>query len=488
MSTIDIHLDQPIAKINKNVYGHFAEHLELCIYGGIWVGPESKIENIRGIRKDVADALKAIRVPVIRWPGGCFADDYHWMDGIGPREARPTRLNRWWGGLESNEFGTHEFLDFCALIGAEPYICGNVGSGSPAELSAWVEYVNCDEQTSMVKRRAANGHPAPFKVRYWGIGNESWGCGGNMGPSYYANEYRRYATYLAGRKGQELFKIACGANSFDFAWTDKVLAGISGKTCQCGSMLHAVDGLAFHYYCGTTGSATDYDELQWYTMLMKAMAIEELIEEHRRVMDKHDPHRNVGLICDEWGTWHPPVPSHPGKLYQQSSIRDALVAAMTLDIFNRHAGTIVMANIAQTVNVLQSMILTDGPKMLLTPTYHVYDMYKVHQDATSVSVGIKTDDISAMQVPRVSGSCSVKDGIASLTVVNCHVDAPANVNITFSGNKNAELVSFEVLSAKDIHDHNTFDRPETVKPATMDVPGPVGELPPASVSLIRFKV
>ncbi|MHA1699133.1 MAG: alpha-N-arabinofuranosidase, partial [Promethearchaeota archaeon] len=435
ISDITIRADRPTHLINKNIYGHFAEHLGECIYGGIWVGPDSEIKNIDGMRKDVIDALKKIKVPILRWPGGCFADDYHWMDGIGPRWKRPIRKNRWWGGIETNEFGTHEFLEFCRLIGCEPYICGNVGSGSVKEMSDWVEYLNCKEDTTLTRLRAQNGHPQPYNVHYWGIGNENWGCGGNMSAYYYANEYRRYSTYLEMHCSEPLYKIASGANSFDYRWTENFFTTISGKKDHCGSRLSDVQGYAFHYYYSANSKrATGYDEKEWFLMILKVYAMEELIIEHRRIIDRFDPGRRVGLICDEWGTWYEPMAgTNPKWLKQQNTIRDAVVAALTLDLFNKNADKIAMANIAQLVNVLQAMILTDGPKMIKTPTYYVYKLYSSHQDAIGLDLEIKTRDISFLQIPAISGSCSEKNGVITLSLVNTNPTDFESVHLNFQG-------------------------------------------------------
>ncbi|MHA1733001.1 MAG: alpha-N-arabinofuranosidase [Promethearchaeota archaeon] len=499
MDTTRISVDarRPIARINGNLYGHFAEHLGTLVYGGIWVGPDSDIPNVRGIRSDVVAALREVHPPVVRWPGGCFADDYHWRDGIGPRERRPVRVNRWWGGEEPNQFGTHEFLDFCVQIGAEPYVCGNVGSGSVREMSDWVEYLNHVGNSELARLRAENGHPEPFGVRLWGVGNENWGCGGNMAPSYYANEFKRYATFLStrecapstggGGRGQNLFKVACGANGFDYAWTDKFFGVLSGKLGDSTNRLDLVDGYAFHYYCGTAGSATEYTEDEWYLLLLRALAIEEVLVEHRAVMDKYDPSRRVGLVCDEWGTWHkaPGGESTPG-LWQQNTIRDALVAALTLDVFNNHAGEIVMANVAQVVNVLQALVLTDGPRLTLTPTYHVYEMYSPHQGALALATSIDTPEVGTFRVPAVRGSCSLEGRSMFLSLVNTQAKEAAEVELSVVGVSGVSPVSWRVLEADDIHAHNTFDDPGRVRPTPSGIDGTNFALPPASVNVFQF--
>ena len=365
MIGIKLHPDQPLGVINRNIYGHFSEHLGRCIYQGMYVGEDSEIPNVNGMRKDVVDALRHIRVPVLRWPGGCFADEYHWEDGIGPREARKRMVNTHWGGVvEDNSFGTHEFMELCAQIGCEPYVNGNVGSGTVREMAEWVEYLNSDGDSTVVQRRWANGRRESFGVKYWGVGNENWGCGGNMLPEYYANEYRRYQTYCRDYGQHKLYKIACGPGTPDTEWTEVVMKLAHDK----------MDALTMHYYTVPTGvwkdkgRATMFDEAMYYQTLHAALRMDSIILGHLAAMDKYDPEHRVGLIVDEWGAWHNVEPdSNPGFLYQQNTMRDALVASLTLDIFNSHADRIVMANLAQTVNVLQAVILTEGGRMALTP-------------------------------------------------------------------------------------------------------------------------
>jgi len=349
-ANIEIFLDEQVGEINPNIYGHFAEHLGRCIYEGIWVGKDSSIPNTGGIRNDVVEAMKRIKPPVVRWPGGCFADDYHWEDGIGPHAERPRRINIHWGQvIDNNAFGTHEFVDFCRRIGAEPYVCGNVGSGSPREMRDWVEYCNFLGDSTRVRQRTANGHPSIFPVRYWGVGNENWGCGGSFDPEDYAVQYRRFATFLRDFPGAPLFLIACGPPGNNHEWTRRFFQKFAGR-----ARLH---GYAAHYYCGTAGTATEYSVDQWYQLIHRASLMEELVVQQRAIMDEFDPDRRVGLIVDEWGTWHPPAPGQePQFLWQQNTLRDALVAALSLDIFNRHADKVIMGNIAQTINVLQAMI------------------------------------------------------------------------------------------------------------------------------------
>jgi len=367
VNRVIIGADLGTVTIEKYIYGHFAEHLGRCIYEGFWVGQDSPIPNTRGIRNDVVEALRKIKPPVLRWPGGCFADEYHWKDGIGPRERRPARVNTHWGGVtENNHFGTHEFMDLCEQLGADPYICGNVGSGTVQEMAEWVEYITFAGKSEMADLRRQNGREEPWRLPFFGVGNENWGCGGHMRPEYYADLYRRYQTYVRHYSGNRVYKVACGPTG-DYRWTE-VLMREAGRW---------MDGLSLHYYTlpGTwekKGSATQFDESEWFSTLRNALHMEELIRRHSAIMDRYDPQRRVGLIVDEWGTWYDVEPgTNPGFLYQQNTLRDALVAGIHLNIFNNHAERVKMANIAQTVNVLQAMILTDGPRMIVTPTYHV---------------------------------------------------------------------------------------------------------------------
>jgi alpha-N-arabinofuranosidase len=467
---IVIHADRPGATIAPQIYGHFAEHLGRCIYEGIWVGPESPIPNTRGIRTDVVAALKNINIPVLRWPGGCFADEYHWRDGIGPREQRPKRINTHWGGvIETNGFGTHEFLDLCEQLGCDAYISANVGSGTPAEMVDWIEYMTSDSDSTLAKERRKNGRDKPWKIRYLGVGNESWGCGGNMRPEYYADEYRRFATFANSYSGNRIFKVACGSNGEDFNWTDIVMKQVGARN---------MNGISLHWYTlptgnwQTKGKATDFPPQQWDSTLMRAWRMEALLEKHLATMDKYDAQHRVGLCVDEWGTWYDQEPgSHPGFLYQQNSIRDAVVAAVNLNLFNNHADRVAMANIAQTINVLQAMILTDKEKMILTPTYHVFEMFKVHQGATLLPTDNPAADHeveNGTKVRSVYASAS-KDakGLVHVSLVNARHDTPANQTLKLEGIA-AKKVSGRVLTSDKLDGHNTFDQPDTVKPAVFN--------------------
>lgn len=441
---LDVLLSEPIGVINPNIYGHFMEHLGGCIYDGVW------LEN-QGLCGDVIDALRPLRPPVVRWPGGCFADDYHWQDGIGPRERRPRRVNLHWGGVvESNHFGTHEFISFCRAVGAQPYISGNVGSGSPQEMRDWVEYCNHPGGSTLTELRRSNGTEQPFNVQYWGVGNEPWGCGGNFSPEDYAREYRRFATYLRGFGQTPLYLIAAGPDGNDLDWTRRFFEKLRDYR-----PFTRINAFAAHYYCGTAGTATEYTEAQWYELLLKAAKMEELIVQQRSAMDEFDPQRKVQLIVDEWGTWHPPTPGrNPAFLWQQNTLRDALVAAITLNIFNRHADKIAMANIAQTLNVLQALLLTEKGKVIRTPTYHVYDLYKNHQGARSVRLESAGD---------LNISASLKQTTLTLTAVNTKISRPMEMQINLRGSS-AMLVRQTVLTDSDIHAHNTFENPARLSP------------------------
>ena len=493
---------QPAAvgeKISKDIYGHFSEHLGRCIYGGIYVGEDSAIPNLRGIRKDIVDALKHIKAPNIRWPGGCFADEYHWRDGIGPRESRKKMINTHWGGVvEDNSFGTHEFMDFCHQVGCEPYINGNLGSGSVQEMQEWVEYMTSGEVSPMTQLRKQNGKEEPWKLSFFGVGNENWGCGGNMRADHYADEYRRYQTYVRNYSGNKIYKIACGAGTSRenpaYDWTQTLME-------RAGNMM---DGLSLHYYTITTGvwadkgSATEFDESLYYQTMYQASFMETLLSVHGAIMDRYDPKGRVGLIVDEWGTWHNVEPgTNPGFLYQQNTMRDAMVAAMNLNLFNKYSRRVRMANLAQTVNVLQSLILTDGDDMVLTPTYHVFDLFKVHQESRLVKSLAGSETIQSAMGPfeRVSESASIDDsGRLHVTVANFHASQSLPVNLRLDG-KAYRLAEARML-AGDIRQKNTFEDKNAVQPIPMksvtvqaDVLGTEAafHLPACSVAALTFE-
>ena len=464
----------PKGHINPEVQGHFSEHLGRCIYEGIYVGENSEIPNTNGMRNDVVEALKEIRVPVLRWPGGCFADEYHWMDGIGPRENRKKMINTHWGGVvEDNSFGTHEFMELCRQLGCKTYVNGNVGSGTVREMSKWVEYMTFDGVSPMADLRARNGHPESWKVDYFGVGNENWGCGGNMTPEYYGNLYRRYQTYVRNYKqGQEIFKICCGPNVDDYHWTEGVLK----TTHDHAEQFHGfMNGLSLHYYTHPEGweikgSALDFDEEVWYKTLNKTLFMEELIRRHGAIMDQYDPEKKIGMIVDEWGTWYTCEPgTNPGFLYQQNTMRDALVAGINLNIFNKHCDRVKMANLAQIVNVLQAVILTDGERMIKTPTYHVFDLYKEHQDAELLDSSIETEEIGtdAWKVPNLQESVSLgRDGRIHVTLNNLSVEKDYEIEAVFAGTE-IRAAEGRILT-NEMHAHNTFEKPDLVHPESFD--------------------
>lgn len=469
-ATAVIRGDQPGPVINKAIHGQFAEHLGRCIYEGIWVGPDSPIPNTKGYRNDVLAALKQLGVPQLRWPGGCFADEYHWRDGIGPREKRPSMYNSHWGGVvENNHFGTHEFLDLCELLGIEPYICLNVGSGTVQEAMEWVEYMTSPADSPMANLRRANGREQPWKVPYLAIGNESWGCGGSMTPAFYADNYKRYNTFVKNyNRDYRIQRIACGPNGDNYEWTETLMKEATRN----------MNGLALHHYTlpsgswrGKKGSATQFDEAEYHATLRHTLQMKELIEKHSAIMDKYDPEKKVGLVVDEWGIWTDVEPgTNPGFLYQQNSMRDAIIAAINLHLFQAHADRVTMANIAQMINVLQAMILTDKEKMLLTPTYHVFEMFKVHQDATSLPVDLTSPDyvVGQEKLPAISVSASKsKAGKVHVSFSNANPNAAITVSCRLAGIAPASVAG-RVLTAPAVTSINTFESPHVVEPKPFD--------------------
>jgi alpha-N-arabinofuranosidase len=500
--TLVVHADKKIGTINPNIYGHFAEHLGHCIEEGIWVGPESEIPNVRGIRTDVVEALRKIEPPVIRWPGGCFADSYHWQDGIGPRENRPKRINVHWGRvIENNHFGTHEFIDFCRQVGAEPMIAANVGSGTPQEMRDWLEYLNVGSDSTLANLRAKNGHPEPFNVRYVCIGNENWGCGGSMDPSHYALLYRQFSEYCHFPPKEGFYRVACGPSSDNYDWTDKFFEVLTGRQTKGRDRLGRVEAFDMHYYTWGRdfGTATEYTIDQWYGMLARGLGLEQIALRHWQIMGEYDPGHSVKLAVCEWGVWHHVMPGTRQQfLRQQNSIRDALLAALTLDIFNRHCDKISMANIAQTINVLQCMILTKGAEMITTPTYHVFEMYVPHQGAEALQYDVTTTQIAFTdkrdkpnKLPHVAASCSRKADTLTLSVVNTHASDSATVDVNLLGVSRADFKSWRTLKAGDIHAHNTFENPGAVKPAEVSGTASLMRafvLPPASVNILTYSI
>ncbi len=460
-----VRADKGKEKINRNIYGHFSEHLGRCIYGGFWVGEGSSIPNTRGIRNDVVEALKRIKIPVLRWPGGCFADEYHWKDGIGPREKRPTMVNTHWGMVtENNAFGTHEFLDLCEQLGCEAYIAGNVGSGTVEEMQDWVEYMTFDGDSEMANLRRKNGREKPWRVKYFGVGNENWGCGGNMTAEYYADLYNRFQTYVRSYSGNRIVKVACGPGSENYHWMRVVMERANRHTGAIS--LH-------HYVRGSgnwtrKGSATQFDETEWFALMKNTLTIYPLLENSIEIMDKVDPRGRIGLLVDEWGTWWDTEPgTNPSFLYQQNTLRDAVSAAIFLNAFNKHCDRVKMSNIAQTVNVLQAMILTKAEKMVLTPTYHVFEMYKVHHDATLLATELQCADyqLGESNIPALNVSAS-KDKSGKIHISICNLDPKNTVELVCElRGTGAKKVSGRVLTAATMTAHNTFDNPQAVEPA-----------------------
>ena len=488
-ATLVLRADRPGAIINRNLYGQFAEHLGRLIYEGIWVGEGSAIPNTRGMRNDVLAALKELHVPVLRWPGGCYADEYHWRDGIGPRDKRPRRPNASWGGVDTNAFGTHEFMDLAEMLGADAYINGNVGSGTPQEMMEWIEYMTSDADSALANQRRQNGREKPWKVPYFAVGNETWGCGGNMRPEFYADLFRQYSTFIKQHSGNRIQKLASGGYDENYNWTEVLMREASKQ----------MDGLSLHYYTLPTGdwqkkgSATQFGEQEWHSTLRRTLRVEEYIEKHAAIMDKYDPQNKVGLMLDEWGTWYDTEPGATG-LYQQNTLRDAVVAGLNLNIFQRHADRVKMANIAQMVNVLQAMILTDKERMVVTPTYHVFRMYRVHQGATLIPVELVAPEYRLEQaaVPSLNVSAS-RDAAGALHVslVNLDPVRAAEVTTTVTGAA-FKGVAGEVLTAPAMNAMNTFESPNAVRPAPFDGYKLQGSqlslsIPPKSVVVLELK-
>ena len=492
-SEILLHTDAAPVTINKNIYGHFAEHLGHCIYDGFYVGDTNKvIPNTEGVRNDIIAALKKLKVPVLRWPGGCFADTYHWKDGVGPKKQRPSMVNQWWGGVtEDNSFGTHDFLNMCERIGADPYLAGNVGSGTVQEFAQWTQYVNFSGTSPMSNWRKLNGRENPWNVQIWGVGNEAWGCGGNMTAEYYANIYKQYTTFMSGLgNGQSLFRVASGASDADYHWTEVLMRDIPRDM---------VEGVALHHYSiidwSKKGPATGFTEAQYTSIMKSALLMEQLVTRHSAIMDKYDPAKKTALVVDEWGGWYDVEPgTNPGFLFQQNTMRDAMIAGVTLNIFNNHADRVRMANLAQTINVLQAVILTNKEKILLTPTYHVMEMYNVHQDAMLIPISLHSANyISGTDtLPAVSASASKdKKGVIHISIVNIDLHQKQSVNLNLAGLSSGNI-SGRILVSANISDHNSFDEPEKIKPVLFN--GAVVKngsvqlsLPPASVVVLELK-
>ncbi|WP_105565755.1 alpha-N-arabinofuranosidase [Microbacterium halophytorum] len=472
-----VDLDVTGHRINRHIYGHFAEHLGRCIYDGFWVGEDSEILNVRGIRSDIVEALRALNIPNLRWPGGCFADTYHWRDGIGPRDERPRIANTNWGDVvENNHFGTHEFMDLCEMLGADAYVNGNVASGTVQEMAEWVEYLTRGDDSPMARLRRENGRDEPWDVPFWGIGNEPWGCGGNMTAEYYANEARRYGHFSRGHGENKVTRIAAGASDDDLNWTRALMSSAADCAgCMTGGDL-PYEAITFHYYTHSgeginTEDATRFTDEQHYGTIAHAADIDRVIRGHVAVMDSYDPNDRMSLICDEWGTWwNVEEGTNPGFLFQQNTVRDALVAGIHFDIFHKHARRISMANIAQTVNVLQAMVLTDGESLVLTPTYHVFEMNKGHQDALQLATHLRetpTRTVGKKELELVSMSASAKGDTALISLTNVSVDEECTATVDLRG-REARVARARVLTGDGADAYNDAETPDRVAPRALD--------------------
>ncbi|WZL88151.1 alpha-L-arabinofuranosidase C-terminal domain-containing protein [Salinimicrobium sp. 3283s] len=459
---ITVREDQNAPKISKHIYGHFAEHLGRSIYDGFYVGDTSAIPNKEGVRADIIKALKEIQIPNLRWPGGCFADTYQWKHGIGPQEERPTMVNSWWGGVtEDNSFGTHNFLNLCEELGAEPFISGNVGSGTVKDFADWVQYTNHPAGSPMAKLRKENGREEPWNVKFWGIGNEMWGCGGNMTAEYYANIYKQYATFMnASENNENLYRIAAGATGDDYHWTEVLMREVPKSL---------IEAVGLHHYAvidwKAKGPSTNYTEDIYFKSMKEALKMDEFVAGHIEVMEKYDPENEIDLAVDEWGGWYEVEEgTNPGFLYQQNTMRDAMIAGATLNIFNNHSERVKMANIAQTVNVLQAQILTEGEKMILTPTYHVFKMYTVHHDAKLLPVAFDSPEytFNGESLPAISVSASKSEaGSTNISLVNIDAQKEHKVEIDLEG-MDVKKMQGQILRSGKIQDHNTFDDPDKI--------------------------
>jgi alpha-N-arabinofuranosidase len=470
--------------ISRYIYGHFSEHLGRCIYDGFWKDGK--------IRMDIVDALKKIKIPVLRWPGGCYADQYHWKDAIGPKDQRKKTVNTTWGMVpDDNSFGTHEFLELCSLLGCEPYIAGNVGTGTPEEMSNWLEYLNYNGSSTLADQRRQNGRQQPWNVSFWGVGNESWGCGGDMTPEFYSEQYRRYSEFCKNYPGAPLKLIASGANGGDYNWTEVLMKNIP---------LHRTWGVSMHHYTIVNnwqrkGSATQFGEDEYFKGLAHCLTMDDVVGKHSAIMDKYDPQKRVALVVDEWGIWTDAEPgTNPAFLYQQNSLRDALIAASTLNIFNNHCDRVKMAALAQTVNVLQALVLTDKDKMVLTPTYYIFDMYKVHQDAHLLNLKFTSPDYvyGNEKIPAINASASKdSNGAVHISLVNIDASKKITVKANLAG-FSWKSVTGQVLTSAKFTDINSFDQPNTVRSAVFNGARKEGgelvvDLPAHSVVVLELK-
>jgi alpha-N-arabinofuranosidase len=516
-SRIEILLNEPLGTISSDIYGHFVEHLGGVVYDGIWVGENSKVPNINGIRKELIDDMKKIKAPVVRYPGGCFADSYDWQDGIGPADKRPRRTNFWAGvesasgpanhKYESNRFGTNEFVQFCKLIGAEPYLAANVRSLNAKDFYRWVEYCNSPAgSTTLADQRAAAGFSEPFHVRYWGVGNESWGCGGNFTPQEYAVEFRRFVTWVPGF-GENLSFIASGASDDQWSWTRGFLEEMLHRGPE---QLKSVYGMGLHYYTwnlsrGRTrdwnegkGDALKFDVVDWYELLREADVMESLVNGHWQVLGEYDRQHQIKLIVDEWGAWYKPGSEMtPGDILEQTpTLRDALLSGLTLDTFNRHPEKVAMANSAQLINCLNSLYLAHEDKFCITPIGHVFGMYAAHQGGQSLRTIFSAPNVNYDRDGKpatfwgLNGSASLHDKELVLTVVNPHVSEGREAEVGIRG-ASVKSGSVTTLSHTDIHAHNSFDQREVVKPQSKawDIKGPVRfSFPAASVTKLTLSL
>lgn len=477
--------------ISKHIYGHFAEHLGRCIYDGIYVGEQNtKIPNTAGVRNDVIAALKKLDIPNLRWPGGCFADTYHWKDGIGPKENRPSVVNMWWGGVtEDNSFGTHDFLNLCDILGAEPYLAGNTGSGTVQELSDWVQYVNFKGKSPMADLRRANGKNEPWEVKFWGVGNEAWGCGGNMSADYYADIYKKYATFMSDWNHSGFYRIASGANGANYEWTETLMKKIPKEL---------VYGLALHNYAvvdwSNKGPDKDFTQEQYFKTMKVAWEMKDIVEKHIAIMDKYDPEKKIALVVDEWGAWYDEN-KEPAKgvLFQQNTMRDGLIAGLTLNIFNNNAARLKMANLAQVVNVLQAVILTEGSNIVLTPTYHVMEMYKVHHDAQLIPIDIESEEYSYdnKNIEAIAASASVKNNVTNISVVNIDYKKEKTITIK-TGSVKYKKVKARILTSAKVTDYNSFENSNLIKPVEfkkikLNADSVTLVLPPCSVVTLEMQ-
>lgn len=469
--------DQPGPVIHRNIYGQFAEHLGTGIYEGMWVGPESKIPNVRGWRKDVVAALKDLKVPLVRWPGGCFADEYHWREGIGPRNKRPVKVNTTWGGVaENNAVGTHEFFDLAEQLGAEAYVNGNMGTGSPQEMAEWLEYMTAEGHSTLAELRRRNGRDKPFRVHYFAVGNETWGCGGNMRPEYYADLYRHWATFLKTPENNRPKFIASGSNDQDTTWED-----VLSKSVHVN-----IDAISHHAYTFPSGkwegkgSAAGFPESEWISMLSQVSKIDNTLTKTTAVLDRNDPKKKLEIYFDEWGSWYDPEPgSNPGFLVQRNTLRDALLAALHFNVFHAHADRVKMTNVAQMVNVLQAMILTSKDKLVLTPTYHAFKLYTPFQDATSLPARIENNPVykvGATEMPELSATAARgKDGKLYIGLVNANANQPAELTLQVGAGA-PKSVRGQLLTAAAMDAQNELGKPAQVTPQPFDATAADGRL------------